>query len=189
MEIKTSAYQNVAPRKETIQRQSKRANSPTRILFAGMTKAGSSDGDVAASENARTTASISLSGSATAKGDSTSSVVLAKIAIASSQTAQGTSLSRESGSKSGAIDSTIAPVNTGATTVSRPREWGKRKRLATRKRPEAASKRARRATTQSLQPSDQSSTETDNSEDENNTVHPQDNGARAAAKSAETEGD
>ncbi|GMF22267.1 unnamed protein product [Phytophthora lilii] len=53
-------------------------------------------------------------------------------------------------------------IKTKATVVSRPREWGKRKRLVTRNQLKPT-KRVRKAP---LQPSDQSSTATDNSDDE-----------------------
>ncbi|KAF4043919.1 hypothetical protein GN244_ATG03792 [Phytophthora infestans] len=68
------------------------------------------------------------------------------------------------------ISDTSASSNshTRNSTTSRPREWGKRKRLVTRKRPKVAampSKRAGRAPwKQSFECSDQSSTESDNSE-------------------------
>ncbi|KAE8911121.1 hypothetical protein PF005_g569 [Phytophthora fragariae] len=127
-----------------------------------------------------------LDGAVTAKVDSTTSGILVQgggkaphTALDQTKASQVTESQRtdKKGSKG-------AEVNASGSTVSLPREWGKRKRLVTRKRPKTAeshSKRARRE----VPPPDQSSTESDNPDgDDHQTASPA-RGHDAKSKKAE----
>ncbi|KAL4125176.1 hypothetical protein PRIC2_008762 [Phytophthora ramorum] len=152
---KTSPLQNLHPRL-----------SP-RNPFAGLDEVSSAV--VVASRSAPVRVNTLQSGATSGKANAPGSSLPAKKAKLRSQINH----ERTNASKSNESVSTTGlrnvQTNPGAAVTSRPREWGKRKRLVTSKRPKAVaatSKRARRAVSTHFESSDLSSTETDNSEDE-----------------------
>jgi hypothetical protein len=159
-EVKNEMHQAAAVRAEKLphnrdQTERRRVNGSQR-----------SDFQLADSMHAQTKAAFTRT---TSIVSSASPVVPAKSSKTRLTHQHHTELLRTSSSEKGIVDSSSAQASATESTCSRPREWGKRKRLVTRKRGKAASAPAKRARTippQSNQLYGQSSTETDHSDDE-----------------------